>query len=497
MMAKTLKPENLIAKFRDFLADTMGLYYPLAAVKEFEKKLQVIAKAFGFSEVPQCLEWLMRGTLTIEQIAVLAHHLTIGETYFFRDKNAFALLEQTILPRLLQAHKNDRKLRIWSAACCSGEEPYSIAMLLQRLIPKINEWNISILGTDINQEFLEKGQSGIYKHWSFRATAPEIQARYFRKSKDNSYSLIPEIKKMVRFSYLNLVEDSYPDPSRDISEMDLIICSNVLIYFSPKQINKTINHLSRSLHEEGWLLVSPIESPYVKEKSLKLVDMGGYAVFQKVEESDLQEYKEDIPPGMLKSHAKDPTGLSHEKSLLTIELPSFLKLSEPTLKFYFGDDVTPEKTIAPKNHEAASPKVATSPIFLEPQHPSKTIVEQVQSLANAGKLLEARSCCEKALQQDKLDPLLHYLLATILQFANDDAGAIQALKKALFLDDKFIIAHFTLGVLMLKEHHGTEAQRHLRNARKLLEKYKPNEIVPGSEDMTVATLLDVISKYQG
>lgn len=490
MMAKPLISDSLIAKFRDFLADMMGLYYPPAALKEFEKKLQVIAKAFGFSQVPDCLEWLMRGKLSIEQINVLAHHLTIGETYFFRDKNAFALLEKIILPKLIQSHKKDKRLRIWSAACCTGEEPYSLAILLQRLLPKESEWTISILATDINHEFLNKAKNGIYKTWSFRAVGPEIKERYFRKNKDNGFALIPEIKKMVKYGYLNLVEESYPDPSRGIESMDLIICSNVLIYFSPKQITKTIKQLSQSLSEGGWLLVSPIESPYVKEKSLKLMDMDGYAAFQKINGNDFQETKKAPTVNLNKA---EYSWADNEDALSKMKLPAVLKLSQSTLQF--------DAEVVPASQTAFIPQKVekdrgVSPLIKE-LHDETKVVEHIQNLANAGKLHEARDCCEKALQQDRLDPLLHYMLATILHFANDDVGAIQALKKAIFLNDQFALAHFTLGVLMKNKHQDKEAQRYLRNAHKLLERSLPDEIVPGSEGMTAATLLDVINQYQG
>lgn len=496
-MPKTSIPESLMLKFSNFLAEMMGLYFPPNAAKELEKKLQPVAKAFEFQELSDCLEWLMKAPLSKKQIAILAHHLTIGETYFFRDQRTFALLENDILPKLIQEHQQDKSLRIWSAACCTGEEAYSIAILLNRMIPDIKQWHITLLGTDINHVFLRKAEIGQYKQWSFRATSKEIQDRYFHRTSDGSYDINPQIKNMVQFTYLNLVEDCYPDKSSEVNNMDLILCNNVLIYFSHKHIQHTVSHLSQTLVEGGWLIVTPIESPYVKDKKLHQVNANGCIIFQKASdkissESD-QHYFMPTPQPKL-----EPKPFKNEQTLLTIVLPSFLKLAQPTLEFNFGEETTQlEENLAITRAavllEASQITIATEEAVKASSNlTSEEAVKQIQSLANAGLFEEAQRCCEQILRQEKLNPVLHYLHATILQSTNHIEEAIQSLKRVVFLDSTFIMAHFMLGTLTNKQGNKTEAKRHFRNCRQLLLKYPPEATIPGTEDTTAGTILNVI-----
>ena len=105
--------------------------------------------------------------------------LTVGETYFSRDEGQFELLKNTILPALIERHKDDRTLRIWSAGCSTGEEPYSLAILIDEILPHRDDWNILILGTDINEKALVKARRGLYTQWSLRMVNPDIRERYF------------------------------------------------------------------------------------------------------------------------------------------------------------------------------------------------------------------------------------------------------------------------------------------------------------------------------
>ena len=133
---------------------------------------------------------------TEPQIEVLARHLTVGETYFFRDKTSFDFLEKRVLPELLAFRRNaGRYLRIWSAGCCSGEEPYSIAILLTRMIADPKDWNVSILGTDINRLFLEKGVCRCLRDWSFRDTPNWVREGFFTRTGDHHFELVPRDQK--------------------------------------------------------------------------------------------------------------------------------------------------------------------------------------------------------------------------------------------------------------------------------------------------------------
>ncbi len=499
--------QNLLLKFNDFLAETMGLFFPKNSWGEFEKKISLFAKEFGFEDSSECLEWLMKAPLSKEQISVLARHLTIGETYFFRDVRTFSLLKNEILPQIIRNHQKDKCIRIWSAACCTGEEPYSIAILLSQLLPDIIKWDIIIFGTDINPSFLQKAQSAQYKQWSFRLTSKEIQAKYFNIEKNGCHTLIAEIKKMVRFSYFNLVEETNFNQLFDDNSVDLIICNNVLIYFSQEQIKKTIHLLSQKLNKDGRLMVASVEAPYVNEKKLIAVNIDGFTLFRKKRPEELTQEEEAAIP-FKSPFLKSPIFQENKSSILKIELPSFLNLKNSSLEIRFDNDEklfqthiqdkTPPRTasivIVPpaRSEHSQNPEAVVS----DPDEQKKQIVTHILNLANTGKLDEAKKHCEKLLEIDKLDPVLHYLYATILQSKNENEAAIKALKRVVYLDSSFSIAYFMLGTLLKKQGNLKEARRHFRNAIQLLEKCLPDEKIPGTDEMTAATLLDVIKKMK-
>ena len=168
-------PGSLLSHLSDFMAIQMGLHFPRDRWGDLERGIAAAASEFGMTNVESCMHWLLSAPLTRDQIEILASHLTVGETYFFREKRSFEVLEEHILPVLLRARGDtEARLRIWSAGCCTGEEPYSIAMLIDRLIPNAAKQNITILATDINPRFVRKAADGVYGEWSFRGTPPSI-----------------------------------------------------------------------------------------------------------------------------------------------------------------------------------------------------------------------------------------------------------------------------------------------------------------------------------
>jgi len=221
----------LLSRLSQFVSGQMGLFFPEERFPDLERGIASSARQFGFGETNSFLQWLMSSPLTQEQIELLASHLTVGETYFFREKSNFAVLEEFILPELIQTRReNNRRLRIWSAGCCTGEEPYSIAMTLSRLIPDWPDWNIDILATDINPRFLKKAAIGRYGKWSFRNSLKGMQKRFFDKKEDESFAIHPEIKKMVSFSYLNLAKDAYPSLSNNTNANDIRASCKILLF---------------------------------------------------------------------------------------------------------------------------------------------------------------------------------------------------------------------------------------------------------------------------
>jgi len=159
---------------------------------------------------------------------------------------------------LIQRNRTRKTLRICSVGCSTGEEPYSLAMLLEKLIPDIKGWNIFILGVDINQEAIQKAREGIYSSWSFRGVQEGIKQNYF-KLVDKKYHISQEIKKMVDFQVLNLVRDLFPQKNSELRNMDLILCRNVFIYFEFTAIATVVKKFYNTLQPLGYLLTGHTE----------------------------------------------------------------------------------------------------------------------------------------------------------------------------------------------------------------------------------------------
>lgn len=497
----TASRHHLLAEFCEFLSKSMGLYFHRDEIQEFERKLSPIPEAFGFPNLEECLEWLMKEPLNEKKITILARYLTVGETYFFRDTSLFKALEEKILPELLhsRAGKNQH-LKIWCAACCSGEEPYSIAILLNRLIPNLQEWNIEILGTDINSQFLAKARKGIYKEWSFRSMSTEFKNFYFTKSAEGRYTLAPEIRKLVTFRYLNLAGDAYPSETTGTENVDIILCNNVLIYFSPDTINGIVKKLTASLNKSGLLIVSPIEVPYVEEPHLHAIKIYDSTLFVKGNK------KPHFAETFVASQAV--TEKTQDYSTIQVELPAFLNLEHPLLEFNFQAPPTgaavpakkpitqPEKGPGIIVHSNENDVQTSQTTSQDPSNELKDIMIQTRLHANKGELELANKCCMKALSMEKLDSGLHFLHASILLELDRVPEALEACKRSLYLDSDFVIAQFTMGNLLLKMNRVKEARRHFDNAYQLLKKYKDDDTLPATEGMMAKSMRELITIIQ-
>ena len=184
--------------------------------------------------------------------------ITNTESFFFRDKGQFNLLKNYIFPDLIKRRADTKTIRICSAGCSTGEEPYSIAMFLRDFIPNIEEWDITILGVDINSAAIKSAKAGIYRPWSFRGIDRHIQNRFFEEVNEQ-YHISASIKQMVKFQIGNLLDSSFLDPFSDIQEMDLILCRNVFIYFSDSAVETVLNKFYNALSPLGYLLVGHAE----------------------------------------------------------------------------------------------------------------------------------------------------------------------------------------------------------------------------------------------
>ncbi len=279
-MSETI-PAFLLSEVSSAVATQLGLHFPPERWPDLARALAKAAPTLGFKDGQSCARWLLESKFGEKRIESLAGYLTIGETHFFRDEKLFGVLEHEILPELVASRKdNSRHLRIWSAGCATGEEPYTIAMVLNRMFVDWRGWNVSILGTDINRAFLQKASDGVYGQWSFRSVPDGVKERYFKIDGDG-FALSPEIKGMVTFGSLNLAKDPFPLAVNGTESMDIVFCRNVLMYFTPDTQERVLSNFYECLVEGGWLIVSPAEACLVTHDHLLPVNRPGVVLFRK------------------------------------------------------------------------------------------------------------------------------------------------------------------------------------------------------------------------
>ncbi|MBU1108889.1 MAG: chemotaxis protein CheR [Candidatus Riflebacteria bacterium] len=468
-------PVALIEKVSQFIESRMALHFSPDRWNDLEQKLKFVAKDFGFTDHEAFCKWLVDSKLDAEQAEILASHLTISETYFWREPHVFEVLEAKILPELVRGReKGEKRLRIWSAGCATGEEPYSLAIAVRRAIPDYKNWNITILATDINPRILRRAAAGVYGEWSFRNSPVWLKERYFRCVDKQKYEISSEIKNMVTFAYMNLAEDTFPSPINNTNAMDIIFCRNVLMYFTSRRIQQIGESLYQSLVKDGWFMVSS------SELSLQL-----FPQFTPVYFPEAIVYR--------RTDQKPADNIIFQPSLLQDESPLFPfftnemtfdeKTSEPLAPLFKPPQTEPEPTqILAKDVVEESPKSA-----------SADISGPVRELANQGNLKEALNACEHLILEHKLDPNLYFLQATILQEQNRDLEAIASLKRALYLDPDFYMGHFALGNLMLHQGKKQIARKHFENALVILAKFSQNDVLLESEGLTAGRLREIVS----
>ncbi len=230
----------------------------LKSGKEYllQSRLDELAKSLGYRNHEELYE-VAKSKLTRQLLDQIVDAMTTNETYFFRDQHPFEALRKDIIPELVEKRKAKRTLRFWSAACSTGQEPYSLAMLLKEYFPElVSSWRIEILASDISDSALKKAQAGIYSQIEVNRGLPvTFLVKYFKQQ--GAHWVIDEsLKKMVTFKKINLVE-----PLRITTPYDVVLCRYVLIYFSPEMKKKVWENICRALAPGGYILLGATEIP--------------------------------------------------------------------------------------------------------------------------------------------------------------------------------------------------------------------------------------------
>jgi chemotaxis protein methyltransferase CheR len=450
-------PDSLWGRLSEFIAQNTGLHFPPERRSDLQRGFTAAAAEFGFADSAHCADWLLSASLTRPQLHTLASHLTVGETYFFRERKTFDALAQCILPQLIHRRRGrEQRLRLWSAACSTGEEPYSLAILVQQLLPDWRDWHVTILASDINPRSLQKAAAGVYAEWSFRESPSWFKERYFTRTRDGRFAVGPQIRNCVSFAPMNLAQDCFPSLATDTNAMDVIFCRNVLMYFTPAHARKVVENLRDALTDDGWLAVSPTECSQALFSRFVAVNFPGSILYRKC---NIEKPSPTWTPG--------PSVTTAERAASAFDAP---ELSTSVV--------------------VAAVRTAAAPSQTEQGPEAFSVL--ARGFANQGKLAEAVAWSERWIAADKMDPAAHYLHAMVLQEMGKSELARHSLHRAVYLQPDFALAHFALGNIARADSCSSAANRHFTNALHVLRSCQADELLPESEGMTAGRLMEII-----
>jgi chemotaxis protein methyltransferase CheR len=239
---------------RKLLKDRSGLI--LGADKQYlvESRLLPVARKAGAGTLTELVQKL-KAPAAEALITDVVEAMTTNESFFFRDKIPFDHFRETVVPNLLAARSAQRRLRIWCAAASTGQEPYSLAMLIREMAGQLAGWRVEILGTDLSTEVLEKARAGIYSQFEVQRGLPiQMLVKYFTQVGE-MWQIAPEIRAMVQYRPLNLLQDF-----NNLGAFDVIFCRNVLIYFDQPTKVDVLERAARSLESDGYLVLGAAET---------------------------------------------------------------------------------------------------------------------------------------------------------------------------------------------------------------------------------------------
>ena len=400
--------------------------------------------------------------------------LTVGETYFFREPAQFAFLRREVLPDLWRRHGPGAAVRAWSAGCASGEEAYSLAILLteEGAGPRTH-----LLATDISRSALARARRAVFGVWSLRGDGAAAARPYLLPHGDGRFVLSDPIRRRVRFEYLNLALDVYPSLTTDTWGMHIVLCRNVLIYFSAETIQAAARRLYESLAPGGWLLTAASDPPLAPYARFETVTTDAGVLYRRGpaltphflpapdRETGRQGDKETGRQGDKESTPDlHPLPLSVSPPLLVSLSPCLpVSLSGPSRTPGIADaDPLAEarRAFAEGDYERAAQLTAD-----HTDDPAACIL-CIRSLANLDPDRAERTCAE-ATGRHPLSVELHYLHGVLLVSLDRDDEAARALRRVLYLDRSLATAHFTLGSVLERCGDTEGARRAYRNARDL------------------------------
>lgn len=464
--------DELYQRFRDLLLARAGLFYPERRRNDLTHGLTQTAQLCGIATLEALYAAMVQSGVAWDHAIV---QLTIGETYFFRNGAQFAALREQIVPDLLSRRAGVRSLRLWSAGCATGEEPYSLAMALADQVPA-SQWQVSILATDINPQFLSRAREAVYGSWSFRETTQSQRERFF-VPEGTRWRVKPELRRQVVFALLNLAEAGYPAVTNGTVALDMIFCRNVTIYFDEATTRQVIDRFYAALAPGGWLVVGHAEPNAAIYRAFETHNTPGTVLYRK---------PLSAPAFVTTSPGLAPIALPPPNLPPAPPLPPMPTLAGGSASVRPGTGPFPvQPTLPPK---PGSKPLLTPPIAPPPPVAPADPLGAGWAAANRGDWATVRSIVEQVLLREPLRADVHYLHGQLLEHNGELEAALGAYRRSVYLDPTWLMGTLGMAAIWQRTNQPTEARRSLRNALQSLKRRDPDETVPGSDGVTAAEL---------
>lgn len=479
--------ENELHLFQEYLLTHSGLHFDHSNVKILERGLQRRMRAIGARDYRGYLSYLEKYGESRQEQSKLLGLLTVGETYFFRYLAHYDALIHSVLPALIKKNRQRRALRIWSAGCSTGEEPYTLAILLREHFPQLQDWDVQILATDINKSALRRARHGAYGSRALRVTDPAYRNKYFRQV-GGTYQVDAKIREMVSFTYLNLQTGEFPTAGNGTEHIDILFCRNVMIYFRLGTTRRIVEKFSRCLNPEGFLFLGHAETLInTSDRFHRRHEAGGF--YYQLREEGAFSKKAAIPAAATAAIQLPPAVPIPLVPMPSIPAPALQPPAPPAPPDLSELYLRAEQEFNRENFRTASQLYDTILRRL-PRHVG-AMVGKGFILANEGRYAEALEVCVQALDIDDLRPEVYFLRGMIGELQSDLEGALEEYRKALLLDIDFIMAHYNLSKLFWRLGRQSDARREHNNTVRLLEKTADETIIPYSGGLSRVVFLEV------
>ncbi len=410
-----------------------------------------------------------------DELRALAERLTVGETYFFRNGNDLQAFLGAVLPERMRARAADRALRILSIGCSSGEEPYTIAMLLED-VPQLSSWDVRIRGVDVNPAAIRRALRARYTAWSLRQTPPEARARFFRPEQ-GGFRLDDAIQRRVEFEERNVVD---PDPgfwTRDA--YDVVFCRNIVMYFAPEVTAEVIGRIDAALAPGGFLFLGHAETLRGVSTAFHLRHSHGTFYYQRKEGGDATLDVAPAPWPVVAPAPQEPPDVGWFDAIhqAAARVSSLSGVAPEPLG---SGDAAPLASGPP---EAEWVRVTRALDLLRhdrhadalaalgggsPQEDTDALLLRAVLLASSGDPSAAEAVCTRILERDELNAEAHYVMALCREHDGDRVAAANHDHYALYLDPSFAMPRLHLGLLAKRAGDLRAAARELSSALLLL-----------------------------